>query len=207
MGTERENANCLSIRRRGFGRAAVFLLVAALCAAGCGQKGQGAQTDSDKAADVEVLNGLLAQELTAVEAYEGGLGLLRGRALVVGRQLLGQDQAHLDALTKAIRGVGGETEAEASELEEPGPKTRAEALTLAYEEENAALSEAIDSTPHLSTAAPRALAAALAASHAQHIAAIRQLLGTGLAPSIPNPFENGEQPPPATPAGGPQTSQ
>ncbi len=197
MGTERGNANCLSFRRRGFGRAAVFAaLLVALCAGGCGHKGHGAQTDSDKASDVEVLNTLLARELTAVAAYERGLHLLHGRALLIGGRLLGQDQAHLDALTKAVRGVGGETEAEAGELEAPGPRTGSEALTLAYEEENAALSEAIDSTPHLNTAAPRALAAALAASHAQHIVALRQLLGTGLAASIPKPFENGEEPPP-----------
>jgi hypothetical protein len=197
VGAVHEKKNCLSIRRRGFGCAAVFLVaVASLCAAGCGHKGHGAETDSDKASDVEVLNGLLAQELTAVAAYERSLDLLHGRALAIGRQLLGQDQAHLDALTKAVRGVGGETEAEAGELEEPGPRTRAEALTLAYEEENAALSEAIDSTPHLNTAAPRALASALAASHAQHVVLIRQLLGTGLAASVPKPFENGEEPPP-----------
>jgi hypothetical protein len=208
MGPKHEKKNCLSIRRRGLGRAAVFLVVgAAFFVGGCGPKGHGAVTDSDKASDVEVLNSLLAQELTAVAAYERSLDLLHGRPLIVGQQLLGQDQAHLDALTKAIRGVGGETEAEAGELEEPGPKTRAEALRLAYEEENAALSEAIDSTPHLNTAAPSALAAALAASHAQHIALLRQLLGTDLAASVPNPFENGEQPPPATPADGPETSK
>jgi hypothetical protein len=203
LGAAHENENCLSIRRRGFGRAVVFLAIAAaLFAGGCGAKGHGAQTDSEKASDVEYLNVLLAQELTAVAAYERGLGLLRGRSLALGQQLLGQDQAHLDALTKAIRGVGGETDAEASELEEPGPKTRAEALTLAFEEENAALSEAIDSSPHLNTAAPRALAAALAASHAQHIALLRQLLGSGLPASVPKPFENGEEPPPGSPPGG-----
>jgi bacterioferritin (cytochrome b1) len=188
---------CLSRRRRGFDRAAVFcLVVATLCIAGCGRSGHGAETDREKAADVEVLNSLLAQELTAVDSYERTLRLLRGRALALAQQLLGQDQAHLDALTKAIRGVGGETDAEASELEEPRPQTETEALTLAYEEENEALSEAIDSTPHLNTAAPRALAAALAASHAQHIVLLRQLLGTGLAASVPKPFENGEEPPP-----------
>jgi hypothetical protein len=195
LGTEHEN--CLSWWRRGFGRAAIFfVLVAAFGAGGCGASGHGAETDSDKAADVEVLNAILAQELTTVEAYERSLALLRARALTVARQLLGQDQAHLDALTKAIRGVGGETDVEASELEDPGPRTQAEALTFAYEEENAALAEALDSTPHLQTAAPRALAAALAASHAQHVVLLRQLLGTGLAGSVPKPFENGEEPPP-----------
>jgi len=198
-----EKEKCLSIRRRGLGRAAVFLAVAAaLLASGCGSGGDGAQAESEKASDAEALNTLLAQELTAIAAYESSLGLLQGRTLAIGRQLLGQDQAHLDALTKVIRGLGGETEAEAGELEEPGPKTRAEALTLAYEEENAALSEALDSPPNLYTAAPRAVAAALAASHAQHIVLLRQLLGSGLASSVPEPFENGEEPPPGAPPGG-----
>jgi len=201
LGTEHENGNCLSSRRRGLDRVAVFFLAAAaVWLGGCGPSGQGARTDSDKAADVEVLNALLAQELTAVEAYRQSLPLLRGRALAIGQQLLGQDQAHLDALTKAIRGVGGETDAEAGELEEPGPGARAEALTLAYEEENDSLSAAIDSSPHLNTDAPRALAAALAASHAQHLVLLRQLLGAGLAASVPKPFENGEEP--APPGGG-----
>jgi len=183
----------------------MFLVVAAIGLGACGPSGQGAKTDSDKAADVEVLNALLARELTAIAAYRQSLPLLRGRALVIGQQLLGQDQAHLDALTKAIRGVGGETDAEADELEEPGPRTRAEALTLAYEEENDSLSDAIDSSPHLNTDAPRALAAALAASHAQHIVLLRQLLGASLAASVPTPFANGEQPPPTPTADGPKT--
>jgi hypothetical protein len=203
LGAAHEKEKCLSIRRRGFGRAAVFLAVAAaLLAGGCGSGGSGAEAENEKASDAETLNALLAQELTAVAAYERGLDLLRGRTFAIGQQLLGQDQAHLDALNKAIRGVGGEAEAEAAGLEEPGPKTRAEALMLAYEEENTALSEALDAPPNLNTAAPRALASALAASHAQHIVLLRQLFGTGLAASVPSPFENGEEPPPGAPPGG-----
>jgi rubrerythrin len=195
MGTKL--GQCLSGWRRGSCRAAVFfLLAAALLAAGCGDGGSTGSTKSERAADAEVLNDLLAQELTAIELYRPVLGQLRGEARSVAAQMRGQDQAHVDALTKAIRGAGGETDAEVSELEEPGPKGRKEALTLAYEEENAALSTALGSAGRLQTPAPRALAAALAASHAQHITLLRQLLGTGLAASVPNPFENGEELPP-----------
>jgi hypothetical protein len=185
-------------RRRGFGRAAVFLGAAAIVLAGCGDSGQGL-TDSEKAADVEVLNVMLAQELTAIDAYERGFGRLSGPALVLARQFRGQDQTHVDALTKAIRGVGGETDAEAAEFEPPGPRDRAEALLLAYEEENAALDQALDSAPHLETGAPRVLAAALAASHAQHVAALRQALGAGPLAAVPGAFEPGDVPPPVPP--------
>ncbi|MDX6602052.1 MAG: hypothetical protein QOF13_1254 [Solirubrobacterales bacterium] len=197
MGSKRVFA--ISGRRRDFGRAAAILSALTLAVAGCGRSGQGAVTDSDKASDVEYLNTLLARELTGIDAYGRVLPLLRGRALAVARQFRGQEQAHLDAVTKTIRGVGGETEAEASELEAPGPKTREEALRFAYEEENAALVQALDAAPQLNTPAPRMLVAALAASHAQHIAVLRQLLGEGLAGSIPGAFETGDVLPPSPP--------
>jgi hypothetical protein len=197
MGSKRVFA--ISRRRRDFGRAAANLSALTLALAGCGRSGHGAATDSDEASDVEYLNTVLAQELTSVDAYERFLPLLRGRALAVAGQFRGQEQAHVDAVTKAIRGVGGETEAEASELEEPGPKTPEEALRFAYEEENAALGQALDAVPHLNTPAPRMLVAALAASHAQHVAVLRQLLGEGLVQSVPGAFEAGDVAPPAPP--------
>jgi hypothetical protein len=197
MGSKRVFA--ISSQRRGFGRVAVVVVALAIAAAGCGRSGQGAATDSDKAADVEVLNAVLSQELTTVDAYGHALGHLHGRSLALAEQLRGQDQTHLDAITRAIRGVGGETDAEAAEFEPPGPRGRKEALVLAYEEENASLGEALDAAPHLNTPAPRTLAAALAASHAQHLAVLRQLLGASLAASIPEAFEAGDVPPPAPP--------
>jgi hypothetical protein len=209
MGSEQIFA--ISRRRRGFGRAAVILGALALgalpiVAGGCGRSGHGASTDSEKAADVEVLDDVLSRELTTVDAYAEALPRLHGRALAIAREFQGQDQAHVDALTKAIRGVGGETEAEAEELEPPGPRNAEEALLFAYEGENAALGQALGSVPHLQTSAPRMLAAALAASHAQHLAVLRQLLGASLASSVPSAFETGDVPPPA-PADGPGTSK
>jgi Ferritin-like domain len=198
MGSERVFA--ISSQRRGFGRVVVFLVALAILVAGCGRSGQGAATDSEKAADVEVLNVVLSQELTTVDAYQRALALLGGRDLAVAGQLRGQDQAHVDAITRAIRGIGGETDAEAGEFEPPGPKSQEEALLLAYEEENASLGEALDAAPHLNTPAPRTLAAALAASHAQYLVVLRQLLGVSLAASVPEAFEAGDVPPPAPPA-------
>jgi hypothetical protein len=199
MGSVR--SKCLSRQRRGFGRAVVFLVVVmAVLVSGCGKPGHGAETDSEKAADVEVLNAILAQELTTIAAYEQVLPHLHGPMLAVAGRFREQDQVHLDALTKGIRGMGGETDAEADELEPPGPHNQAEALALAYEEENAALSGAQSGVAHLVFTAPRALASALAVSHAQHLAILRQGLGTGLTGAVPEAFESGDQPPPAPPA-------
>jgi len=200
MGSKR--AFAISSQRRGLGRAAAFLIVLAIAVSGCGRSGHVAASESEKAADAEVLNSILSQELTTVAAYEQALAPLRGGTLAVAAQLRGQDQAHLDAITKAIRGVGGATEAEAGELETPGPKSREEALLLAYEEENAALGGALDATPHLSTSAASTLGASLAASHAQHLVALRQLLGADLAASVPGAFETGDAPAPVPPGKG-----
>jgi hypothetical protein len=199
MGSEQANVNCG--RRRGFGRAAVFLVaVLALLGSGCGKSGQRAKTDSEKAADVEVLNTLLAQELTTIDAYERGIPLLRGQLRAAGRQFRGQAQAHVDALTKAVRGLGGETDAEVAELEVPAPQSHIEALVFLYEAENAAIAQALDAAPRLEFAAPRTLAAALAGNHSQHLTVLRQGFGVGPATSVPQPFENGEEPPPGAEA-------
>jgi len=200
MGTKPAHVNCRW--RRGSRRAAVFCLLAlALGVGGCGKSGQGAKTDSEKAADVEVINSLLARALTTIDSYERGTPLLRGEMLAVAHRFRGQAQAHADALTKAIRGLGGETDAEAAEFESPAPQSQVEALVFLYEAENTALSQALEAVPQLELAAPRTLAAALAGSHAQHLTVLRQGLGVGRAASVPRPFEDGEERPPGGEAG------
>lgn len=194
-------------RRCGFGRTAAVLslcAVAALLVLGCGKSGHGARTDPEKASDAAVLDTALSQELTAVEAYTRGLPLLRGRLRAVGREFRAQEQEYVDALTKAIRGVGGETDAEAGELDFSGVKDQAEFLALAYGLESAALASDLGATPRLYTPAPRGLAASLAAGHAQHLVVLRQALGAGPAASVPEAFDGGEVPPPGgvAPAGG-----
>lgn len=197
MGTKLLRCCGPSERRRGASRAVVLLMALTLAAAGtAGCGGHGGDADSEKAADSEILNELLSQELTLVGAYAPSLAIARGRAHAVALELRGQGQAHVDALTKAIRGVGGEIEAEATPLEGARPRSRGEALTVAYEAENEALAQALGAAPRLQTYGPRELAAALAASHAQHLVVLRQLLRAGLAASVPGPFEPGDEPPP-----------
>ena len=188
-------------RRRGFGRV-VFLfaliLVLATVPAGCGKSGQGAKTDPEKGHDVESLNVALAQELALLDAYGRGTSLLRGELRATGRQFRAHQQEYVDAITKAIRGLGGETEVEPAEagVDLGEVDSQAEFLGLAYQLENAAFAAYVDASPRLYTEAPRKLAASLAAAHAQHLVVLRQALGESPLQAVPEAFESGEEPPP-----------
>jgi rubrerythrin len=186
-------------RRRGFGRAVAVLwlaAVAALLLLGCGKSGHGAETDPEKGSDAAILNAALSRELTAAAAYSHGIGLLHGRLRSVGREFLAQEQEYADAITKAIRGLGGETEAEAEQPDLSAVKGASGFLAFAYELENADLAAYLDAAPRLNTAAPRALVTSLAAGHAQHLVVLRQALGADLAAAAPQAFDGGEEPPP-----------
>ncbi len=161
-------------RRRGFGRVAAILALAlaplALVAAGCGGSGHGAETNPEKGSDAAILNEGLSRELTALGAYTRGNGLLRGRERALGRQLRAEEQEYVDALTKAIRGLGGDAEAEAEKLDFSQVTDQAAFLALAYDLESAARDFYVDQAAHLYTAAPRTLDAWLAAGHGGHVA-------------------------------------
>jgi acetoin utilization deacetylase AcuC-like enzyme len=186
--------------RRGICRAALlFLALLALLAAGCGKSGQGAETDPEKGSDAELLNAALDRELTLLEAYTVAPPLLELRFRPVARQLRAHQQEYVNAITKALRGLGGETEAEADGVDLAKVASQDEFLALAYDLESAAFAAYVDAAPQLFTDAPRTLAASLAAAHAQHLVALRRGLGAAPAEAIPEGFESGEEPPP--PAG------
>lgn len=162
-------------RWRGCGRAtSVFAialtLTAALVAGGCGGSGHGAETDPEKGSDAQILNEALGRELTMLDVYTRGRPLTRGRQRALERQLRAEEQEYVDALTKAIRGLGGDTEAEAEDARLSGVETQAAFLALASELENEAVEFYVDQAARLYTSAPRTLDAWLAAGHGQHLA-------------------------------------
>ena len=175
----------------------IAIAAVSILLAGCG--GGGDTTDSERAGDAGILNEALARELTQVAAYTQGLPLLHGQTRVLGQRLRSQEQEHVDALVKAIKGLEEETDAEAEEVDFSEVKTEDDFLTLAYELGASALGSYIDAAPTLYTSAPRVLASSLAASEAQHLVILRQALGAGLAESIPRGFDIGEEPPPELP--------
>lgn len=189
--------------RRGVIRAAFALSLLTLAIAGCGGGGGESDGESEKAADVEAVNAALSRELTLLEAYTRGRVLLKGRAAAIGRRFRAQEQEYISALTKAVRGLGGETDAEAAELDLSEVRTQEDFLALAYELESAALAAYVEAAPRLFTDAPQTLAASLAAGHAQHLVLLRQGLGVSPADSVPEAFDGGEVPVPGTARGAP----
>lgn len=158
--------------RRGIGRAgslSIALLSALLLAGGCGGSGHGAETDPEKGSDATILNRALARELALLDVYTKGNRLLGDAQRPLGRRLRAQQQEYVDAITKAIRGLGGDTEAEAEEVDFAGVKDAAALLALAGGLEDAAVEFYVDEATHLYTAAPRTLDAWLAAGHGEHL--------------------------------------
>lgn len=180
---------------------ALLLLVAAVAAAAtltaCGSEGGGTTTATDKEADAEILNNVLARELAATRAYERTLPLLRGAALLSARRFRAQEQEHVDAVVKALRGLGAEAEPEQEEIESEELKSRAEALEFLYDVENASVAYHLRAISHLTMPWPKALLGAIAANQAQHQVVLRRLLGASVEDSIPDAFEDGTTPSPS----------
>jgi len=186
-----------STRRRGASRAVSLLLaLCALIAAGCGTSGEGAKTDPEKGSDAELLNAALALELKTLGVYSDGSRSLKGPRRTLARRFRAHQQEYVNAITKALRGLGGESEAQPRPVDLSGVDGEADFLALAYRLEGAAVSFYLEAAPQLYTAAPRTLAASLAAAHAQHLVILRQSLGADPVAAVAEAFESGEEPPP-----------
>jgi rubrerythrin len=167
-----------------------------LLVGGCGGGGGGTTTVVlDKVADAETLNSLLAREQAAVRAYERTLPLLHGIALASAREFRASEQEHVDAIVKALRGLGEKAEPEEEEIESEGLKTQAEALGFLYEVESGSVAYDLQAIARLTAPWPRSLLGSIAANQAQHLAVLRRMLGADLAESIPDAFEDGTSPP------------
>jgi hypothetical protein len=173
------------------------IAIVALCflalSSGCGRRGHGAETDPEKGYDAATLNSTLSKELTIFGLYVQGLPRLRGPAMALGRRLRAQEQEYIDALTKAIRGLGGDVEAEAEPLSRRATRSQVLVLRNAIELEEGAVGTYMEASPRLNTDAPRTLATALAAGHAQHLVVLRQALGAPFPAALTadGPFSHG----------------
>ncbi|HEX6601751.1 MAG TPA: hypothetical protein VF030_03850, partial [Solirubrobacterales bacterium] len=75
-----------------------------------------------------MLNEILARQLAAVDAYGEALPALRGAELAAAREFLSQEQEHVDATMKTLRGLEGEADPPAEEIEAGDLRTRRDAL-------------------------------------------------------------------------------
>jgi rubrerythrin len=195
------------ITRGGVVRRALLLVAASLAAAAvlsaCGGSGGGTTTAvPDKAADVETLNNILTREMAAVHAYDNALSKFKGRDLPMEREFRAQEQEHVDAIVKALRGLGGKAEPQEEEIESAGLRSRGAVLDFLYEVESVSIAGDLRAISHLTAPWPRSLLGSIAANQAQHLVLLRRALGADAAESIPRAFEDGTAPPPGPPPGG-----
>jgi Ferritin-like domain len=183
--------------------AALALAVAlVLVGSGCGGGGDESPSASEKADDIAILNTALGYELAAVDAYTRALPLLRGETLDTARRFRAQEQEHVDAITKALRGLNGRTDPESpTELgcnanasqymaNALHPSANA-ALVPVYCQVSASITEDMAAVSRLTAPWPRTLITMIAANEAQQLAVLRRALG---AEPVPEAFENGETP-------------
>ena len=179
-------------------RRALFLgAVAAALALGlaaCGGGGGGGTTDRE--GDLAVLNEILARQLAAVDAYGEALPLLRGTDLAAARRFRAQEQEHVDATTKTLRGLEGEADPPPETVAAGDLKSAEDAWRFLYELESATIDAELNAIARLTIAWPRPLVAAMAANQAQRLVPIRRALDAAPAETVPEAFETGETPAP-----------
>jgi hypothetical protein len=181
------------MRGRLVRRALAFSVVALTLAIGlsaCGSSG--GESTTDKAADVKVLNEILARQLAAADAYGQALPALRGADLVLAHRFRVQEQEHVDATTKTLRGLEAEADPPAETIEAGELKTAKDAMHFLYELESATIDAELSAVDKLTIGWPRPLVASMAANQAQRLVLIRRALGAGPLQLVPEAFETGE---------------
>ena len=181
---------------RALRRALLLATVVATLATGLVACGGGSDSAIDQEGDVRVLNEILARQLAAVEAYGEALPALRGAELATAREFRSQEQEHVDATMKTLRGLEGEADPPAETIEADDLRTRRDAFEFLYELESATIDDLLSAVGKLTISWPRPLVASMAANQAQRLVLIRRALGAGSLEAIPKAFEAGETPDP-----------
>lgn len=175
-----------------------MMFAAAILFVGCAAKGNPAAAE-EKAGDAKVINVAIGEELTLADAYRRAALAVRDPELhAVLRRYAAQEQEHVDGWMRAMRGLGAgvEAEAEAEELDYSALRSEHDYLLFAYKLTNSQLTHFLDDVTKLSTPGPQSIAAAIAASEAQHLVVLRQALGADLLEAVPDSFDTGEVPAP-----------
>jgi hypothetical protein len=168
----------------------------ALVACG-GGGGDTAPSATDKAADAEVLNEILARQTAAVAAYDHSLRGLGGHSLALARVFRAQEQEHVDAILKSLRSLGEAAEPPAAEaIEATGLQNEAEYLGFLYELESATIESELSAIAKLTSPSPRSMLATTVANQAQHLVLLRRALGAKSVETVPRAFEDGTTPAP-----------
>jgi hypothetical protein len=151
---------------------------------------------AEQTADAALLNKVLSRQEAAIDAYAKVIPALSPRLARMASYFRAQEQEHVDAVLKAMRGLQLAAEP-APEPVEPGAlKSERERLEFLYEIESATIDEELSAIANLEASWPRSLLASTVANQGEHLTLLRQALGAGPLASVPVPFENGTAPPP-----------
>jgi hypothetical protein len=182
-----------AVRRALLLTGAVFLVV--IATAGCGGGG-GATSTGEKERDAKLLNDVLGRQLAVVKTYPKVLPTMAGPDHAMAQQFLAQEQEHLDATTKTLRGMGVKAEPSEEAIEASELKTRADSLEFLYEMESATTDFELSVVGKLNAGSARPLIASMAANQAQRLVRLRQALRAKPLETVPSAFETGEIPAP-----------
>jgi hypothetical protein len=191
------------------GAAATLIVLMLMALAGCGGGGDGSGTSSaasvadatpmpsaEESADADLLNHVLGRQEAAIAAYGQVIPKLAPRLARMAAYFRAQEQEHVDAVLKAMRGLKSAAEPSEEEIEVGPTKTDRERLEFLYEVESATIDEELSAIASLEASWPRSLLASTVADQAQHLTLLRRALGAGPLASVPVPFENGTAAPP-----------
>jgi hypothetical protein len=156
----------------------------------------GATPSPEQAIDEEILNTVLGRQEAAIAAYGQVIPKLAPRLAHMAAYFRAQEQEHVDAVLKAMRGLKGSAEPDAEAIEVGELKSDRERLDFLYEVESATIDEELSAISELEASWPRSLLASTVANQAQHLTLLRQALGAGPLAAVPAPFENGTAAPP-----------
>ncbi|MBS1679692.1 MAG: ferritin-like domain-containing protein [Actinobacteria bacterium] len=146
--------------------------------------------------DGALLNTVLARQEAAVDAFAAVGPALPPRLARMAAYFRAQEQEHVDAVLKALRGLKAPAEPASEPIDTSGLESEADRLSFLYEVESATINEELSAISRLEAPWPRSLLASTVADQAQHLTLLRQALGAGPLASVPVPFENGTAPPP-----------
>ena len=147
-------------------------------------------------ADAVLLDKVLSRQEAAVEAFAAVGRELPPRLARMAAYFRAQEGEHVDAVLKALRGLGSPSDPTAEPLDTSGLESDRERLVFLYEVESATIDEELSAISKLEASWPRSLLASTVANQAQHLTLLRQALGAGPLASVPVPFENGTAEPP-----------
>jgi hypothetical protein len=162
----------------------------AVSLAACG--GDESTSPVDPEADAAVLNEVLGRQQAAVAAYGEALPALRGPELAMARRFRVQEQEHVDATTKTLRGLEEPADPVEETIDTGDLATGDDALDFLYRLESATIDAELNAVSRLTVGWTRPLVAAMAANQAQRLVLIRRALGAAPLDTIPEAFETGE---------------